>query len=205
MDDQDSAATPVRGAWLPSVVEEAAEGDLAAMYSADRDRSGRVANYTRAFSTRPAVFRAWQALLAAVRADVDPTLYELATVGAARALGSSYCSLAHGVLLADLVGEETVLGLIATDGDVPGRDRAVVDFAAKVARSAASVTTDDLDSLRDNGLDDDEILSVILTAAARCFFSTVLDATGTRADPSYADVPEPLRQVLVVGRPISEV
>lgn len=196
------AATEGRGAWLPSVADDAAEGDLAELYAADRARLGHVANYTRAFSTRPAVYRAWQALGAAVRDGVDATLYELATVGAARALGSSYCSLAHGEQLAELIGESAVVDL--AEGVDVDRRQAVVDFAGKVARGAATITTDDLDALRDKGITDDEILSVILTVAARCFFSTVLDATGTRAEASYGDLPESLRAVLVVGRPISD-
>ncbi|MEJ7698109.1 MAG: hypothetical protein WKF71_00460 [Pyrinomonadaceae bacterium] len=36
------------------------------------------------------------------------------------------------------------------------------------------------------GLDDAEILDVVLATAARCFFSTVLDATGTLADAGFA-------------------
>jgi hypothetical protein len=39
-------------------------------------------------------------------------------------------------------------------------------------------------------------------AAARCFFSTCLDATGTRADSAFAMLPPALRDALTVGRPI---
>ena len=35
-------------------------------------------------------------------------------------------------------------------------------------------------------LDDAEILDVVLATAPRCFFSTVLDATGTQADAVYS-------------------
>jgi hypothetical protein len=50
---------------------------------------------------------------------------------------------------------------------------------------------------------DDEILSVVLAAAARCFFSTVLDAVGAQPDRDFLELPEPLRAALVVGRPIA--
>jgi len=59
--------------------------------------------------------------------------------------------------------------------------------------------------LRKAGLTDDAILDVALAAAARCFFSTVLDATGTEPDAAYRTELEPdLRQALTVGRPIAE-
>ena len=46
------------------------------------------------------------------------------------------------------------------------------------------------------------MLAVILTTAARCFFSTVLDATGTRADTAYRQsLPPDLLAELTAGRP----
>jgi hypothetical protein len=46
---------------------------------------------------------------------------------------------------------------------------------------------------------------VALAAAARCFFSTVLDATGTEPDAAYRTELEPdLRRALTVGRPIAD-
>jgi alkylhydroperoxidase family enzyme len=84
------------------------------------------------------------------------------------------------------------------------QERAVVAFAAKAALAAADISGDDVEALRNHGLDDDEILDVVLATAARCFFSTVLDATGTRADAGFADRMTPeLREALTVGRPLA--
>ena len=47
-------------------------------------------------------------------------------------------------------------------------------------------------------------MDVVLTAAARCFFSKTLDALGVRADASYHELDQELRDVLVVGRPIAD-
>jgi hypothetical protein len=47
-------------------------------------------------------------------------------------------------------------------------------------------------------------MDVVLAAAARCFFSTALDALGVRADPAYRELDSELREALVVGRPIAE-
>jgi hypothetical protein len=43
---------------------------------------------------------------------------------------------------------------------------------------------------------------VVLAAAARCFFSTCLDATGTLPDTAFAALAPELRAALTVGRPI---
>jgi hypothetical protein len=47
------------------------------------------------------------------------------------------------------------------------------------------------------------VFNIILAAAARCFFSKVLDATGTLADPVLHDMPDQLRAALAVGREIA--
>ena len=46
-------------------------------------------NYERAFATRPAVYAAWRGLVAAITASMDERDYEVATLGAARALRST--------------------------------------------------------------------------------------------------------------------
>ena len=62
-----------------------------------------------------------------------------------------------------------------------------------------------MERLRALGLSDEEILDVVLAVAARCFFSTVLEALGVQADPAYRALDPELRAALTVGRPIEEV
>jgi hypothetical protein len=65
------------------------------------------------------------------------------------------------------------------------------------------VTREDVDELRRLGLSDSDVLDVVLAAAARCFFSTVLDALGVQADPAFSGLDPDLREALTVGRPIA--
>ena len=189
---------------LPDVQD--VDGEAAEMFASDQRALGYVANLTRLFALRPAVYQAWRQLSQAVRANMDPREYELATLAAARTLRSSYCTLAHGKVLRDrFYDADTVAGLV-TDHRQAGLDQAdvaVMDFAGKVAADAASVTAADVATLRATGRPDDAILDVALAAAARCFFSTVLEAMGTEPDAAYRAGLEPgLRQALTVGRPI---
>lgn len=162
-------------------------------------------NYERAFELRPAVYEAWLQLNGAIKAQMDLRRYEFATLAAARRLQSSYCCLAHGKVLAERFGEPVVL--IATDHRAAGLDEidvAVMDLAEQVADDATSVSEVDLQRLRDLGLSQEEVMDVVLAAAARCFFSKTLDALGVRPDPGYRDLEPGLRQALVVGRPIAD-
>jgi alkylhydroperoxidase family enzyme len=162
-------------------------------------------NYEQAFEPRPAVYEAWQQLNGAIKAQMDLRRYELATLAAARRLRSSYCCLAHGTVLAKRFGEP--VARIAVDHRAAGLeeiDIAVMDLAGQVVDDATSVGDADLQRLRDLGLSHEEIMDVILAAAARCFFSKTLDALGVRPDSEYRDLEPELRQALVIGRPIAD-
>ena len=162
-------------------------------------------NYERAFTERPEVYAAWGELNGAVKAGMDLRRYELVTLAAALRLRSSYCSLAHGTVLAERF-DEPVLE-IALDHRAAGLDEvdvAVMDLAERVVDDATSIEAADLQRLRDLGLSETEIMDVILAAAARCFLSKTLDALGVRPDASYLNLRPELREALVVGRPIAD-
>jgi uncharacterized peroxidase-related enzyme len=164
--------------------------------------AGHVPNFVRTFAARPAVYEAWKQLNGAIKESMDLRRYELATLAAATALKSSYCSLAHGQVLADkFYTAEEVAALVGEPPNDP-TDRAVMAFARKVALAADTVTQADVDELKAIGLTDADVLDVALAAAARAFFSKTLDATGTQPDSAFNGLPETLRTALTVGRPI---
>ena len=192
--------------WIREATEDGPGGAVATAFEQDRATRGYVANLTRLLANRPAVLDAWIGLNGAIKASMSPRRYELATLAAALRLRSTYCALAHGAILAEHhVGAEAVRE--AAEGhdtvQLSPIDRAVMDLADKVAAGAADMTESDLTELRDLGLDDGEILDVILAASGRCFFSSVLDGTGTQADAVFQDLDPSLRDALTVGRPIA--
>ena len=163
-------------------------------------------NHERAFAERPEVYDAWEQLLGSIKAGMDLRRYELATLAAARRLRSSYCCLAHGKVLLERFGAP--VREIALDHHNAGLDEidvAVMDLAEKVVDDAAAIEDADRQPLRDLGLSENEIMDVVLAAAARCFFSKTLDGIGVLPDAHYNALEPELRDVLVVGRPIAEV
>ncbi|HEY7077030.1 MAG TPA: carboxymuconolactone decarboxylase family protein [Solirubrobacteraceae bacterium] len=192
--------------FIDTVPEERATGLLAELYETDRAALGHLPNFARAFSLRPEVYGAWKQLNAAIKAGMDLRTYELVTVAAARRLRSSYCMLAHGTILADKFLAPDDVRALAADGDgaaLEPRDRAVMDLAEQVVDDATAISEEDVDGLRSLGLSDEEILGVVLAAAARCFFSKTLDALGAEPDRKFADLDPALRDALTVGRPIA--
>jgi uncharacterized peroxidase-related enzyme len=191
--------------YLETIAPDAAPPAVAEIYEADVAVFGRLPNFTRAFSLQPAVYAGWKQLNGAIKAGMDLRRYELATVAAARRLRSSYCVLAHGAVLAERFYDAETVAAIAADHRTAGLDAvdvAVMDLAEQVAADAGAVTQADMDRLRELGLPDAEILGVVLAAAARAFFSKVLDGVGAPPDRAFAELEERLRDALTVGRPI---
>jgi uncharacterized peroxidase-related enzyme len=192
-------------AFIELVADDDARGEVADFFDADRRRLGYVANYTRAFAHRPAVYAAWRQLVRAILAEMDERRYELATLTAARRLRSTYCTLAHGKVLADRFFDADAVRALVGDHRSAGLDEldvAVMDLAEKVAADATSVTDQDVARLRRLGLSDAEIVDVVVAAAARSFFSKTLDALGVPADAAFHELEPELREALTVGRPI---
>jgi alkylhydroperoxidase family enzyme len=161
---------------------------------------GEGTNMERAFALRPEVYAAWRELVTAVKDSSDERRYELATLAAARRLRSSYCSLAHGKVLAEKFYDfESVPTL--PDG-LDGADRAIMAFAEQVVADATTVTQEDIEELRAHGLSDSEIFDVVLAATIRCFFSKTLDALGVQPDAEFAELDPAFREALIGGRPI---
>jgi alkylhydroperoxidase family enzyme len=160
-------------------------------------------NFERAFDERPGVYAAWRGLVGAIRENMEPRRYELVTFAAAQRLRSTYCSIMHGNVLRDELGEDVIAIVNDREGTLDAVDLAVMDLAERVVVDATSVTAADLQRLRDLGLDDGEIMDVVLTAAARCFFSKTLDALCVQADAQFQELGAELQDAFVVGRPIA--
>lgn len=191
---------------IRTIAPEDAEGDVREMYLRQQGAWGFVPNYARVFCHRPGVMKAWAELLRAVREPMDDELFELVTLAAAEAIGSSYCALAHGRKLVDhYFSDEAVAGMMGgadieclSDGQ-----RLAMALARKVVSNSSSVTEYDVIELRDYGYDDAQIFDIVATAAARAFIARTVDSLGALPDAYFAEMPPTLQEALCVGRDIS--
>lgn len=193
--------------FVDAVPEESAGGALGDYYQQQRVAWGFLPNYAAAFSTRREVAAAWNLLNKTVREGMDRRRFEIATIGAARALGSTYCTAAHSMFLRDVCDDETAMIAIAADpsgASLSDQDRAVYAFAGKVASDAASIQQGDVDALRAHGLTDADVADVVFAAAARSFFARVLDGLGAELDVQTAQAFAPdVLASMIVGRPVA--
>jgi uncharacterized peroxidase-related enzyme len=194
-------------AFIRTIPLDEAVGPLKEVYDAELKRNGVVDNGVRAFSLRPAVYAAWQQLRDAVQSNMNPRRYELVTLAAAASLRCSYCTLAHGAILASEFFTAEQVEAMTRDYHNAGLESAEVAmmaYAEKIARNAYKVTPEDIDGLRLHGFSDADILAIAFAAAARSFLSKVVDAVGVEPDDWFMDLQPELRQTLAVGRPLRE-
>lgn len=161
------------------------DGPAAAMYASDIADDGFVFSHTQAMAVNPEAYAAFEDLVRAIVPSIGVRVYEAATLGAARAVGSPHCLLAHGrrslrAGILDVAG----LAAFAADDDsaFTPPERAVIRYAAKLSLDPRDMTDADSQKLRDAGYSDRQIVDITLAAAARNFFSRALQALAVPVD-----------------------
>lgn len=193
--------------FIGTIAPAESRGEVLEMYQRQQSGWGFVPNYAKVFCHRPELMTAWAELQRTLRKTIDEESYELVTLAAARALGSSYCTLAHGKKLVQkgyTVGQLSGPGAESTTPALSRAQQAMMDVARTVATDSTSLVQSDFDELRSCGFDDGEIFDIVAAAAARCFFAKLVDALGTLPDSTFHDLSDDLKSALVVGRSISE-
>ncbi|MDR6413347.1 carboxymuconolactone decarboxylase family protein [Pseudarthrobacter sulfonivorans] len=169
---------------LKTTPESEATGLTAAIYDDDLNSLGYVTTQTKAMAINPEVFQAFEAMLGAITASMDLRRYELVTLAAARAIGSTHCLLAHGAKSLKAFPEDELAG-VARDYRNAGLTRAEVammEYAEKLSGDATAMTDADTLVLRGHGFTDREIMDITVAAAARNFLSRAVLALAVDLD-----------------------
>lgn len=182
--------------------------DVQRMYDADIEGYGYVMNLSRVWGHLPGAQDGLSDLLAQATdaASLSFRQRSVLVTACASALGDSYCSLAWGKRLAvDAgAGAEVAAGVLrGDDGGLDPTEVALAGWARQVARDPNATTAADVQSLRDAGFDDAQIVAVTTFVALRIAFSTVNDALGARPDRELGEaVPAAVLDAVTFGRPV---
>ncbi len=163
-----------------SVSRHAAE-----MYADDIAADGFVFAHTQAMAVNADAYAAFEELVRAVVPSIGVRVYEAATLGAARAIGSTHCLLAHG-RRAVSAGVLDAAGLAAfaarDDSGFPAAEQAVIRYAERLSTHPRTMTDADSAELRAHGFSDRQIVDITLAAAARNLLSRALQALAVPVD-----------------------
>ena len=99
-----------------------------------------------------------------------------------------YCQVAHGAAVRQLSGDPTLGEAMVMNyrmADLSPRQRAMLDFAAKVTTASATIEEADRQALRDHGFSDRDIWDIANVAGFFNMSNRVASATGMEPNPEY--------------------
>ena len=106
---------------------------------------------------------------------LPPTVKQMIAMTIAMQNNCRYCTQLHTSALEGMGVPQEVIQSCASDPDLaelPPSQRAILKLALKTSRDPLTVTDDDLQTLREFGLNDAEIMEVAMMAAAENFLNT---------------------------------
>jgi uncharacterized peroxidase-related enzyme len=148
--------------------------DIRARILKVQEKSGFVPNVFLALAHRPDEFRAFFAYHDALmekESGLTKAEREMIVVAVAGANGCQYCVVAHGAILRIRAKNPLIADQVAInyrEADITPRQRAMLDFALKVAEDSRAIDERDFAALRAQGFSDEDIWDV---AGVSAFFS----------------------------------
>ena len=185
--------------------EPPVSADVQALFDEDLADGGYVWNVSRLWAHQPDTVTRLFGLMSEAFKPSGLTFRQrgILVTAAASALGDSYCSLAWGGKLGQASDADLAAGVLTgSDAGLTDQEKALAAWARKVARDPNATTPDDIQALRDSGLDDGQVFAVTAFVALRLAFSTINDALGAQPDAQLAQsLPRQVRDAVTYGRP----
>ena len=131
-----------------------------------QEKSGFVPNVFIVLARRPDEFRAffdYHDALMLKDSDLSKAEREMIVVATSAANDCSYCVVAHGAILRIYAKDPYISDQLAAnyrDAPVSARQRAMLDFAVKLARTPERTSDEDLANLKAHGFDDESIWDI---------------------------------------------
>lgn len=166
--------------------------DMRARILEVQEKSGFVPNVFLALARRPAEWRAFFAYHDALMLKEGGSLTkgdrEMIVTTTSAANQCLYCVVAHGAILRIYEKKPLVADQVAVNyrkADITPRQRAMLDFAMKVALASATVADDDLDALAGHGLGREDAWDIAAIAAFFAMSNRLANVTGMRPNDEF--------------------
>jgi len=156
-----------------------------------QEKAGFVPNVFLTLAHRPAEFRAFFAYHDALMekdeglTKAEREMIVIATSGANQCL---YCVVAHGAILRIRAKNPRLADQLATNyrkAELTPRQRAMLDFAMKLALDSASVGDADIDALKAHGFDDEAVWDIGAIAAFFAMSNRLANLTSMRPNDEF--------------------
>lgn len=188
------SADKIPVAWVSTVPQEVATGDLARAYEAVKGKDGKVENLYLAMSQTPLAIKPaddhYLALLHNPDSPLKPWLAEFISTYVAILCGSEYAALNHGQNFRMYYGnndradqmlqslhDDNWQALLKTDGrDVVS----AIAYTRKLSLTPDKMSQVDVQGLRDVGFCDKSISYIVQLAASFAYWARMINGLGTQ-------------------------
>jgi len=165
--------------------------DIRARLLAVQEKSGFIPNVFLTLAYRPDEFRAFFAYHDALmdkEGGLTKAEREMIVVSTSAANQCQYCVIAHGAILRIRAKNPLVADQVAVNyrkADITPRQKAMLDFAMKVALEAHVVSDADFTALATHGFSDDDIWDIAAISAFFALSNRMANVTGMRANDEF--------------------
>ena len=156
-----------------------------------QEKSGFIPNVFLALAHRPAEWRAFFAFHDALmekESGLTKAEREMIVVATSNANGCQYCVVAHGAILRIRAKNPLVADQVAVNyrkADITPRQRAMLDFAMKVALDSGAINDADFVILHGHGFNDEDIWDIGAVAAFFGLSNRMANMTGMRPNDEF--------------------
>jgi len=156
-----------------------------------QEKSGFVPNVFLVLAHRPDEFRAFFAYHDALmekESGLTKAEREMIVVATSNLNQCPYCVVAHGAILRIRAKNPLLADQVAINyrkADITPRQKAMLDFAVKVAAAAHTASDDDFATLRDNGFNDEDIWDIAAIAGFFALSNRMANVTNMRPNDEF--------------------
>jgi uncharacterized peroxidase-related enzyme len=156
-----------------------------------QEKSGFVPNVFLSLAYRPDEFRAFFAYHDALMekdSGLTKAEREMIVVATSAANQCHYCVIAHGAILRIRAKNPTIADQIAVNyrkADITPKQRAMLDFAMKVSRSAETIGEQDFAEVSGHGFSDDDIWDITAISAFFALSNRMANVTNMKPNDEF--------------------
>ena len=177
-----------QGPWITIAPPEEATGDLKRAYERIQATRGRIPEIRSVMAGEPLVVEGFASFFPDnnyALSSIDRRLAEMIATVASVANGSGFGAPAHARQLAQITGDASFADSMLRDyrgAGLPGKERVLLDYVWKLSQTPGAMTEGDMNSLREAGWADPQIVAAVHVTAFFAYMNRVAEAFGLRSE-----------------------
>ncbi len=176
-------------AWIKTISEEEAGGDLKKEYSWVRETRGSLSNVMRAHSLDPKTIRLHMDLylhLMFGKSTLTRLEREMLAIAVSQQDSCKYCITHHSEAFLAHSKDAKLLDELENNRftRLSDRDRSMLEYAVKLTKTPSTTSKQDIEALRTSGFNDEEILRINLIVSYFNFVNRIVSGLGVQLEGS---------------------